>query len=117
MSASAMRGVVGEREASIEALVSMSVMVARPMSGMPRRDIVVPAPVWGGGSGGAVKGEVRGMWTYHVETVCAFLERYTCGVAIVYAGTDDEFLRIGEHDAQLLDCCERLDAIDLCHFG
>ena len=35
-------------EASIVAFWSMSVKVAMPMSAAPRRDIVVPAPVWVG---------------------------------------------------------------------
>ena len=45
VSASAIKGTEASMPAIMDALSRMSFMVAMPMSAMPRRDIVVPAPV------------------------------------------------------------------------
>jgi hypothetical protein len=46
VSASAMTGTVRSSEAIMPALVAMSSTVVRPRSGIPRRDMAVPAPVY-----------------------------------------------------------------------
>jgi hypothetical protein len=113
VSASAITGTEGEREAIVEALESMSFRVAMPRSAVPRRDMFVPAPVCDGrgvSDEDKDKGRRKGMRRggrriYHVEAFCSCCESDPGREAIVDAWGDDDVVFLAHQLSQLLCSC------------
>ena len=95
-----MTGTVGSRLEIIAALSLMSFNVAKPRSGIPSLDIVVPAPVLRNAlSVYTCRQHDLISVTHHIQAVEARIKRDSCCEPIVHTRADYDVLIIGEKRA------------------